>query len=212
MTGARTAATAGLIGCKTCHLLCRVTVPVQGRRAPYCPRCGALLRRRKENSLARTWALIIAAGLLYLPANLIPITRSTSLGSVQEDTIMSGVIYFVKTGSWFVALVIFVASILVPLLKLIILTFLLISVQRGWKWRPRDRALLYRITEGIGRWSMIDIFVITITVALVKLGALADIQAMPGGIFFGAVVVLTMLAAEAFDPRLIWDAMEENHD
>ena len=150
MSGVLTARAAGLIGCDTCHLLCRVSTSVRQGQAPQCPRCGALLRSRKENSLARTWSLIIAAAVLYLPANLLPITRTTSLGTVQEDTIMSGVIYFMQTGSWFVAVVIFVASILIPLLKLVILTYLMISVQRGWHWRPRDRTRLFRITEGIG--------------------------------------------------------------
>jgi len=212
MRRARTAAAANLVSCETCHLLCRVPSPAKKGTAPYCPRCGAPLHHRKEHSLARSWSLLIAAAVLYLPANMLPITRASALGSVQDDTIISGVLFFLKTGSWEIALVIFVASILVPVLKIILLAFLLISVHFRWRWRPRDRARLYRIVEFVGRWSMIDIFVITITVALVKLGGLADVQAMPGGIFFGAVVVLTMIAAETFDPRLMWDAMEETHD
>ena len=202
-----TARSRGMVACHSCHLLCRLT------QAPAdCPRCGAALHSRKPNSLARAWALVIAAVVFYIPANLLPITHTISLGNVQSDTIMSGVIYFVQSGSWPVALVIFVASVFVPLLKLLVLAFLLISVQRRWQWRPVDRTRLYRLTEVIGRWSMLDIFVVTILVALVHLGALATIEAGAGAVFFAAVVVVTMLAAEAFDPRLIWDNMEHAHD
>jgi len=166
------------------------------------------LHQRKSNSLTRTWALIIAAAIFYIPANVLPITVVTSLGKTQPDTIMSGVIYFVQTGMWPIALVIFIASVFVPLVKLFLLTFLLISVQRKWKWRPKDRTRLYRITEVVGRWSMVDIFVVTILVALVKLGGLATIDAGPAANYFAAVVVTTMFAAMSFDPRLIWDVME----
>ena len=121
-------------------------------------------------------------------------------------------IYFIHTGSWPIALVIFVASVFVPLMKLIILTYLLISVQLKSRRRPRDRTRLYRLTELVGRWSMVDIYVVTILVALVELGELADIDAGPGGIFFGAVVVITLFAAMTFDPRLIWDNLEPRHD
>jgi paraquat-inducible protein A len=166
------------------------------------------LHQRKSNSLTRTWALVIAAFIFYIPANVLPITVVTSLGKTQADTIMSGVIYFVQTGMWPIALVIFIASVFVPLVKLFLLTFLLISVQRKWKWRPKDRTRLYRITEVVGRWSMVDIFVVTILVALVKLGGLATIDAGPAANYFAAVVVTTMFAAMSFDPRLIWDVME----
>jgi paraquat-inducible protein A len=202
-----TARRLGLVACRRCHLLNRrVDWPAE------CPRCGATLHSRKPNSIVRAWALVLAAMVFYVPANLLPITHTTSLGAVQSDTIMSGVIYFIHSGSWPVALVIFVASVFVPLLKLLILSFLLISVQLRWRWRPVDRTRLYRLTEVIGRWSMLDIYVVTILVALVHLGALATIEAGPGAIFFAAVVVVTMLAAEAFDPRLIWDNMENLND
>ena len=177
-----------------------------------CPRCGAVLHRRKPNSLARTWALVLAAFIFYIPANLLPITKVTSLGIVQSDTIMSGVIYFIHSGMWPIALVIFVASVAVPLLKLLILTYLLISVQRRSTWRQKDRTQLYRITEAVGRWSMVDIYVVTILVALVNLGALATIEAGPGAAFFAAVVVITMFAAMSFDPRLIWDVKEKRDE
>ncbi len=201
---------AALISCHSCHLLCKAPPP-EGA-VTLCPRCGARLHARKPNSIAKTWALILAAFIFYIPANVLPVTRVISFGKAQTDTIMSGVIYFVQSGSWPIALVIFVASIFVPLIKLIILTFLLISVQTKSRWRPKDRTRLYRITEAVGRWSMVDIYVITILVALVKLGALATIEAGPGAVFFAGVVVITMFAAMSFDPRLIWDAQEPNHE
>jgi len=203
--GLKTARNEGLISCHSCHLLCRSAGPAA---IMICPRCGTRLHRRKPNSIKRTWALVLAAFVFYIPANVLPITTVVSLGKTQSDTIMSGVIYFIKTGMWPIALVIFVASVFVPLLKLIILTFLLISVQRKSSWRQKDRTRLYRITEVVGRWSMVDIFVVTILVALVNLGALASIQVRPGAVFFCAVVVITLFAAMSFDPRLIWDTEE----
>ncbi len=205
MTSAKiTAKDADLISCHSCHLLCRPAAS-QDRRPIRCPRCSATLHQRKPRSIKRTWALLIAALVCYIPANILPATIASSLGDVQTDTIMSGVIYFINTGMWPIALIIFIASILVPLLKLAILSFLLVSVQRRSTWRPKDRARFYRLTEAIGRWSMVDIFVITITVALVRMGAVAFFEAGPGLVFFAAVVVLTMFAAMSFDPRLIWD-------
>jgi paraquat-inducible protein A len=206
-TDAATAVNSGLLSCHACHLLCREPAAA-GHHSMGCPRCGAVLHHRKSNSLARTWALVLAAFVFYIPANLLPITKVTSLGAVQSDTIMSGVIYFIHSGMWPIALVIFVASVAVPLLKLLILTYLLVSVKRKSTWRPRDRTRLYRMTEAVGRWSMVDIYVVTILVALVNLGALATIEAGPGAVFFGAVVVITMFAAMSFDPRLIWDVKE----
>jgi paraquat-inducible protein A len=202
-----TARNASQISCHSCHLLCRIDYSQIGESL-VCPRCGSTLHQRKPNSLKRTWALVLAACIFYIPANLLPVTVVISFGKAQADTIMSGVIYFISTGMWPIALVIFVASILVPMLKLIILTFLLITVQRKSGWRPKDRTRLYRITEAIGRWSMVDIYVVTILVALVNLGNLATIKAGPGAGFFAAVVVITIFAAMSFDPRLIWDAKE----
>jgi paraquat-inducible protein A len=202
-----TAKAASLVSCTVCHLL--IQKPAGATDAiGECPRCGATLHSRKRNSIARTLALIIAAFLFYIPANLMPITKITSLGVVQTDTIMSGVIYFISSGMWPLALIIFVASIFVPLAKLLILTFLAISVQRRSSWRPKDRTRLYRLIEAIGRWSMVDIFAVTVLVALVHMGAIANIEAQKGVLFFAAVVVITMFAAMSFDPRLIWDTKE----
>ena len=163
---------------------------------------------RKPRSLERTWALVIAAAICYIPANLLPVMTVTSFGKPASDTIFSGVAYFITHGDWPLALVIFTASIFVPLMKISILIFLLISVHRRSSWRPVERTRMYRLTELIGRWSMVDVYVITILVALVRLGNLATIEASPGAVFFGAVVVITILAAESFDPRIIWDRIQ----
>ena len=198
--------TALSISCASCHdcgLLTRLHAGAT--HGACCPRCGAELHLRKPRSLERTWALAIAAALCYLPANLLPIMTVTSLGKSESDTIMSGVIYFLESGDWPLAVIIFTASIFVPVMKLGILFFLLISVHRRSSWRPVERTRLYRLTEAIGRWSMVDVFVITIMVALVRLGNLATIEASAGAVFFGSVVVITIFAAESFDPRIIWD-------
>ena len=202
-----TAAKAALMNCRCCHLLSKYK-QTQTIKHAACPRCGASLHLRKPNSIARTWALIIAASILYIPANVFPIAVVTSLGKVKSDTILSGVIYFINTGMWPIALVIFTASIIVPLLKLFVLSFLLVSIQRKSSWRPGDRTHLYRITEAVGRWSMVDIYALTIVVALLKMGYFATVEAGPASVYFAAVVVITMLATKAFDPRLIWDYME----
>ncbi|MDJ0868239.1 MAG: paraquat-inducible protein A [Myxococcota bacterium] len=199
-----------LAGCHDCRLT--VALPAGEHHArTLCPRCGAAVHHRKPDSLARTWALLIAAFVFYAPANLFPVMKVVSLGKAQSDTIMSGVLYLLHHGMWPLALVVFVASVVVPLAKMAAILYLLISVQRRSTWRPYDRTRLYRITEAMGRWSMVDIYVVTILVALVSLGNLATIQAGLGAVFFGAVVILTMLAAESFDPRLIWDNAEARH-
>ncbi len=198
----------GLVSCHDCHLLSRWP-KITSHQIAHCPRCGGELHQRKPNSIAKTWALVITAIILYIPANLLPMTITSALGSESADTIMSGVIYFIHSGSWEIALVIFIASIFVPFMKFLILIYLLLSVQFKSIKRPKDRTVLYQITEAVGRWSMMDIYVVTILVALVKLGVLADIEAGPAAIYFASVVVTTMIAAESFDPRLIWDAMEE---
>lgn len=202
-----TAAQAGLLTCHACGLLNR---PAPHAHELACVRCGAHLHHRKPDSIARTWAFLIAACILYIPANLLPVMETGSLFGAQSDTIMSGVIYLWVSGSWPLAALIFFASIMVPLAKIIALLVLVVSVQRRSAWAPQQRARLYRVTEFVGRWSMIDIFVVAILAALVQFQALATIRAGSGATAFGAVVVLTMLAAEAFDPRLIWDAVRDD--
>jgi paraquat-inducible protein A len=198
------------IGCHVCRLVCRSPAGAPG--AARCPRCGTRLHRRKPNSLSRCGALVIAALILYVPANVYPVMTFISFGRGAPSTILGGVSELLQAGMWPLAAVVFLASITVPVLKLIGLSVLLVSVQRRSRWQIRQRTMLYRIVEGVGRWSMIDIFTLAILAALVQLGALATIQPGPGAIAFAAVVVLTMFAAMAFDPRLLWDAAGVNHD
>ncbi len=207
---ALTARNAGLVSCHACNLLVRTGSLHHGLGA--CPRCGGALHVRKTNSLQRCWALVIAAAICYVPANVLPIMTVISFGKGEPDTILSGVEVLIATGQYPIALLVFFASIFVPMLKLILLTYLMLSVQRKSLWRPRDRAVMYRITEAVGRWSMLDIFMISILAALVKLDAVATIEAGPGALFFAAVVVITMFAAMALDPRLVWDAMENSNE
>jgi len=204
-----TAATAGLIACRNCHALSRKGP--SGDLAPLrCHRCGGRIHSRIPNSVARTWALVVAALVLYIPANMLPVTHTSSFGNVRSDTILSGVMFFIAHGDWPIAVVIFVASVCVPLLKILSLGYLLTSVQRRSGLRLEDRTRLYRLTEVVGRWSMVDVFVVAILVALVNLGELARVSAGNGAVFFAAVVVITMFAALSFDPRLIWDREKPN--
>ena len=203
-----TAARSGLMSCHACHQLSRIPVGFSHGEA-ICPRCEAYIHVGKPNSISRTWALLIAAYILYIPANLLPVMTVISFGKGEADTILSGVKELIHTGMLPIALLVFFASITVPVLKLLVLTYLLLSVQYKSRWRPRERTVLYRITEVVGRWSMIDIFMISILIALVKLQAVATIEPGMGAISFASVVILTMFAAIGFDPRLIWDKMEE---
>jgi paraquat-inducible protein A len=194
-----TAGEQGLIGCEQCGQL----QPVDGHS--HCRRCGGALHPRRPASLQRTWALLIAATLCCFPAHLYPIMTTTSLGNTQPATIISGVMQFLSHGDWPIALIIFSASVLVPFGKIMALAWLCLAVRRGAPVDMHAQMRLYRITEWVGRWSMIDVFVVAIVVALVRLGNLMSITPGPGGVAFAAVVVLTMLAAFSFDPRLLWD-------
>ncbi|WP_462379810.1 paraquat-inducible protein A [Pseudomonas sp. Marseille-QA0892] len=185
--------------CHTCGYACDLD-------AHTCPRCQSAVHRRKPNSYARTWALLIASLIFYIPANTLPVMYTSLLGSAAESTIMSGVIEFWKEGSWDIAALIFIASIAVPCLKFFILALLLITCQRRSRWALRERARLYRFIELIGYWSMLDVLVVALVAALVQFRALSTIEPRIGILFFGLVVVLTMLAAMTFDPRKIWDA------
>jgi paraquat-inducible protein A len=200
---ALTAAEAGLVSCEVCELLSR---PASLAEPGYCPRCGAELVWRRHHSIQYTWALVIAAAICYIPANALPVLSTTTLGSTDSDTIMGGVVFLYTSGSWPLALIVLIASVMVPLGKLIALAYLLITVQRRSIKNNRERAGLYRMVEFIGRWSMLDVFVDTFTVALVQLSPLMSVEPGPGVLFFAAVVVLTMIAAESFDTRLIWDS------
>lgn len=200
---------AGILTCTECHELNRQEADAD---AQTCTRCGALVHPRRPNSLARTWALLITAAIIYIPANVLPIMTVSSLGQGDPSTIMSGVIQLVQHGMIPIAAVVFIASILVPTFKLVGIALLLFSVQRRQPLSARQRIWMYRFIEFIGRWSMLDIFVIAILVAVVNFGRLASVEANLGAIAFATVVILTMLAAVTFDPRLIWDNTESDDD
>ena len=200
---------AGILICTECHELNRQDPDTDEQT---CTRCGALVHARRPNSLMRTWALLITAAILYIPANLLPIMTVNSLGQGAPSTIMSGVIELVQHGMFPIAAVVFIASILVPTFKLVGIALLLFSVQRHQPLSARQRIIMYRFIEFIGRWSMLDIFVIAILVAVVNFGRLASVEANLGAAAFASVVILTMLAAVTFDPRLIWYNTESDDD
>lgn len=197
-----TAASMGLRSCPACGLLSANA----GMDAKItCFRCQTVLRTRKADSLQRSCALLLAAAILYVPANVLPILETNSVAHSGNDTILTGILALWSGGSWPLAILVFVASILVPSLKFIALAFLLWSTHRGWRWALHDRSVLYRLIEFVGRWSMLDIYVVTLMVTLVQLRGIATIHAGAGALAFASVVVLMMYAAQAFDPRLMWD-------
>jgi paraquat-inducible protein A len=200
-----TAASMGLLSCPSCKLLSRKTTA----RSPHCPRCGVRLRLRKRESLMRTSAFLVAAAILYVPANLLPIMTTSTLTKSDADTIVSGVVSLWRDGSWPLAILVFVASVAVPVLKIGALALLVITSWRRSTWRPRGRTRLYRMIELVGRWSMMDVFVMGMLTALVHTRT-AGVEINSGAIAFGAVVVLTMFSSQSFDPRLIWEPID--HD
>ncbi len=194
----------GLQLCLDCHQACPVT-------DQYCSRCGSRLYLRRKNSIARSWALTIAAALLYIPANLFPMMTVSQFDRGKPDTIMSGVIELVNHGMVPIAILVFTASILVPLLKLLGMFWLLMAYHRGREQgiSLHNKMRLYRLIVWIGRWSMLDIFIISLLTGLVQFGRVSQVTAETGVWAFSAVVVITMLAAISFDPRLLWDARSE---
>lgn len=206
MSGLPRAAELGLIGCHVCGLVCRDAGLADGA----CPRCGMVLRRRKLASTTRTWALLVAAFIVYIPANILPIMRTVSVGDIDDNTILSGIVELWVKGSQELAIIVFTASIVVPMLKFLALGTLLICVQRRTMWAQLQRAELFRLIEFIGHWSMLDVFVVALLTALVRFNVLSSVEPLPGVIFFGLTVVLTMLASMSFDPRLTWDAEDAN--
>lgn len=192
-----------IIICHCCHLAATID-----KVGTPCPRCQTTFHTRKPNAITQTWLLLITAIILYIPANLLPIMTVNYLGVSTPSTIMEGVIAFINLGDWFVGGVVFTASILVPSLKLMGLSILLMYVQFGYHLPPKICTLMYRFIEWVGRWSMLDIFVIAIMVALVNFGNLSTIEADWGALAFGSVVIITMFAAISFDCRLIWDRIE----
>ena len=195
-----TALSRGLFGCECCGLVSRA---VAG--AAHCPRCGFTLHARKPESLQRTTAYLAAAMVLYVPANTLPIMATASVVMGHEShTILGGILELWHTGSWDLALIVFIASIAVPILKIAALILLVATAHRRSRWRQAERASLYRLLETVGHWSMLDVFVVVLLVGMVRFGAFASVDPAAGLLAFGAVVVLTMLASASFDPRLIW--------
>jgi paraquat-inducible protein A len=192
--------TSGLIGCHRCDL---VNWAAPGQR---CRRCDTVLHVRKANSLGRSWALLVAGGIFFLPANIYPVMVMTELAVQRPYTIMGGIRDLLAAGLWPLAALVFFASITIPLLKLVTLGYMLVQTQTGSTKHLIGRTRAFRVIEFIGRWSMIDVFVLSLLVALVRFGQFANFVAQIGAPCFAAVVVLTMFAVEAFDPRLMWDA------
>jgi len=192
------------MGLASCHV-CDQVVNLGDHSASFCPRCNSSVHYRKHDSINRTWAFLISAFIMYIPANTEAIMMTSALGQKSSDTILSGVLYFLAHGDWPLALVIFSASVLLPLLKMIAIGYLLISVQRGNNLRRKEKTRLYLIAEVMGRWSMVDVFVVALLAGLIQMGELSTIKPGPAGLAFAAMVVLTMFSAMAFDPKLIWD-------
>lgn len=198
-----TALDQGLQGCEGCGLVSR---PAPGAHEGRCPRCDEKLEFRKPKSLERTLAYLIAAAVCYVPANLLPVMNTITAGGSESDTIMQGVVLLWSPTGWPLSLIVLFASIMIPSAKIVALLYLVITVKRGSLQNNAQRVRLYRMVEIVGRWSMVDVFVDTFTVSLIQLQPLMSVEPGPGLFFFAAVVVLTMLAVESFDPRLIWDS------
>jgi len=200
LTKVPTARALGLLGCECCGLVSEAS-----QVASRCPRCHFALHVRKPDSLQRCTAYLIAAALLYIPANVLPIMSTASFVYGREQhTIVGGILELWQTGSWELALIVFIASIAVPILKIGALALLVLTARRQSRWRQIEGASLYRLLETVGHWSMLDVFVVVLLVGMVHFGALASVEPLAGLLAFGGVVVLTMLASSSFDPRLIW--------
>ncbi|MGH8795642.1 MAG: paraquat-inducible protein A [Caldimonas sp.] len=195
-----------LLGCESCGLV-TLDIP-RDRLAPdaqlRCPRCRHVLRREKPLSVQRTWACVVAAAVLYVPANALPVMSTTSAFDTSTHTLLGGIHELWVDGSWVLAMIVFIASIAVPVLKIAALGLLAWSVRKAPRWRRLERARLFRLIEVVGHWSMLDVYVVVLLAACVRFGSLANAHPEPGLLAFAAVVVLTLLAAHSFDPRLIW--------
>ncbi|HZO02805.1 MAG TPA: paraquat-inducible protein A [Burkholderiales bacterium] len=193
-----------VVSCDTCGLVQTVPGLTSGTVAE-CMRCGSFLgARRNTRSLEVTAALSLAALILYVPANIYPIMKMYLYGGYSESTVWDGIVMLVQNEQWFVAVVVFLASMVIPLVKLAGLFSLVVTARMGWGRRLRSRTQLYKFIDAIGPWAMLDVFLLAVLVALVKLSSWAKILPGPGLIAFTAVVVLTMLASASFDPKLIW--------
>ncbi len=199
---------AGLMLCHSCHMV--ISAPTGWEQEDHtevkCPRCCSVVHMRSPDSLSYTWALVITSFILFFPANILPIMTVDYLGSEQASTIMDGIIYFFKEGSYGIGAVILTASVLVPMFKIIGIVLILLSIQFKWKTWLRHKTIMFRFIEFIGRWSMLDIFVIALLSVLVNFGFFSTIHAAPAATYFCGVVITTMLAAIEFDTRLLWEA------
>ncbi len=200
MTEPRTAKEAGLVACRRC-------ARVWPDGTETCARCGSHLVSRDRKSLQRVWGWWLAGLMCYIPANLYPMLQTRTLFMTSEDTIVGGAISLAQHGAPFVAAVILIASVLIPISKFLTIAFLAISVGRPSVLPARQRHVLYEFVEYIGRWSMIDVFVVAILSSLVQLNVVASIQPGPASLTFALSVVFTMLSAQSFDSRLIWDQL-----
>ncbi len=201
-----TALRSGLYVCRSCDLICR---PLDGGRDCDCPRCGEGLHARKPDSLVRAWTFFVLACILYIPANTMPALESTTLLSFTSNTILGGVRVFWEDGDYLIAGIIFFASIVIPLAKLAAMGFLLATAQARSTWLPRRRATIYRIVHTVGRWSMVDIYVGGLLVAIVQFNTIGEVSIGPASLPFAAVVILTLFCSLSFDPRLIWDPLDD---
>ncbi|MDX9745387.1 MAG: paraquat-inducible protein A [Syntrophales bacterium] len=202
----------GLVRCETCGLVSR---PYSLQNPGYCPRCGYKLFLRRHKTFQYTWALIIAATICYIPAITLPVLTRITITYTKDDTIIDGIIALYAEGSWHLALIVLIASIIIPIAKLIALGYLLVIAKYHSQAASIDRIRLYRLIDFVGRWSMLDVFVVTFAVALIQLQPFLTTRPARGVLFFAAVVVLTLLATKTFDPRLIWDSdieRKEVHD
>jgi len=195
------AANVGLRGCESCGW---VLALARADIAPRCPRCHFPLHERKPQSLQRTAAFLLTAAVLYVPANVLPVMSTSSVQGDESHTLVGGILELWAEGSWELALIVFIASIAVPLLKIGVLVLLTWTAHYRSQWRQRERASLYRLIETVGHWSMLDVFVVVLLVGMVRFGALASVEPEAGLLAFGGVVMATMLASASFDPRLIW--------
>lgn len=205
-TGYVAARSRGLCHCECCGL---VLQPAAGTGPQHCPRCDTEVHALKPRSVQRTTAFLLTAVALYVPANLLPVMSSKSFLGTESHTLVGGILELWHSGSWELALIVFIASIAVPLLKVAALGLLAWTAHRRSTWRQRDRAALYRLVETVGHWSMLDVFVVVLLVGMVRFGVIASVEAEAGLLAFGGVVVATMLASSAFDPRLIWPEQDD---
>ncbi len=197
-----TARAAGLVACTRC-------TRVWPRGTPLCARCGSALASRDHSSLSRVWAWWVAGVLAYIPANTYPMLQTRTLFFTQEDTIVGGALELAKYGNYGVALIILVASVAIPVAKFLCIAYLALSIRRGTRATAGARQQMYEIVEYIGRWSMIDVFVVAILSSLVQLSVVASINPGVASLAFALSVIFTMLSAQAFDPRQIWDRIDE---